>query len=127
LFQGFGWQLALHRWLRSDDDRALHDHRAWSLSLVLTGGYWEVTSHNWEPLKQKWYGPGSFVFRRATMPHRVLLRDGGKPVWTLWLRGAGVRDWGFYCRKGWVIFHEYISKRDYSTPGSISEVGKGCG
>jgi hypothetical protein len=126
LFRAFGWQLALHRWLRSDDDRALHDHRSWSLSLILTGGYWEVTSHAWEPLKRTFHGPSSLIWRTATQPHRVLLKEGTGPVWTLWLRGKGTRDWGFWCPKGWRPFHEYIDKRDYSAPGSTSEVGKGC-
>lgn len=31
-----------HTILRSDSDRHLHDHPAWSLSIVLEGGYWEV-------------------------------------------------------------------------------------
>lgn len=31
-----------HTILRSDDDRALHDHPADSISVVLDGGYWEV-------------------------------------------------------------------------------------
>lgn len=31
-----------HTILRSDNDRHLHDHPSWSLSIVLEGGYWEV-------------------------------------------------------------------------------------
>jgi hypothetical protein len=31
-----------HTILRSDRDRHLHDHPGWSISIVLTGGYWEV-------------------------------------------------------------------------------------
>ncbi|WP_051378820.1 hypothetical protein [Derxia gummosa] len=34
----------IHHVLRSDHDRALHDHPWWNLSWVLRGGYWEVTS-----------------------------------------------------------------------------------
>jgi hypothetical protein len=32
-----------HTILRSDQDRHLHDHPAWSISIVLAGGYWEIT------------------------------------------------------------------------------------
>lgn len=31
-----------HTILRSDQDRHLHDHPGWSISIVLEGGYWEV-------------------------------------------------------------------------------------
>ena len=33
----------LHRFLRSDDDRALHDHPWWNVSLLLEGAYTEHT------------------------------------------------------------------------------------
>lgn len=124
-----GWQLALHEWCRSDDDRALHDHKSWSVSLVLRGGYYEVTSHAWEPLKAKWYRPGSLIFRRAASPHRVMLDPTQAPngVLTLWLRGREWRKWGFRCKSGWRPWDEYIAQRDYTIPGSESTVGKGCG
>lgn len=34
----------LHKFLRSDDDRALHDHPWWFVSLILRGQYDEVTN-----------------------------------------------------------------------------------
>ncbi len=120
-----GFRLNLHRWLRSDDDRVLHDHRGDSLSLILRGGYYEVTSHAWEPLKRKWYGPGAVIFRRGETPHRVELKP-GTTVWTLWLRWPFRREWGFYCPKGWRHYADYINERDYSKPGSVSSVGRGC-
>lgn len=115
------WQLALHQWFRSDDDRALHDHRSWSISLILTGGYYEVTREGC-----RWYGPGSIIYRRADMPHRVLLRPGSKPIWTLWLRGSHQREWGFHCPKGWRPATEYLANPDYSARGSESIIGRGC-
>lgn len=38
-----GWAVRVHHILRSDHDRALHDHPWNNASLVLRGGYWEVT------------------------------------------------------------------------------------
>lgn len=35
-----------HTTFRSDRDRHLHDHPGWSVSIVLEGGYWEVTRHD---------------------------------------------------------------------------------
>lgn len=120
-----GFRLNLHHWLRSDDDRALHDHRGDSLSLILSGGYYEVTSHAWEPMQRKWYGPGSIIFRRGEQPHRVELKPGAT-AWTLWFRWPFRREWGFYCPKGWRHYGDYITERDYSVPGSVSSTGRGC-
>src|SRR4051795_4015193 len=47
----------LHKFLRDDDDRALHDHPWISLSFILRGGYIEHT-------------PGDVVIRWAD-PHRL--------------------------------------------------------
>src|SRR4051812_2647930 len=35
--------IRLHHWYSSDDPRALHDHAWWFLTLVLKGGYYDVT------------------------------------------------------------------------------------
>lgn len=122
-----GFRLNLHRWMRSDDDRALHDHRGDSLSIILWGGYWEVTSHRWERrIQRRWYGPGSFIRRKAEQPHRIVLDDLHGAVWTLWLRWPFRREWGFWCPKGWKHYGDYISNRDYEKPGSTSTIGKGC-
>jgi hypothetical protein len=122
IFKWRGWQLALHKWCRSDDDRALHDHSGHNVSLILTGGYFEVLQGGVE--RFRW--PLVPYFRRADLPHCIKLPSGGKPVWTLWLRWPPSREWGFHCPKGWRHWKEYTSTRDYSAPGSISEVGPGC-
>jgi len=127
IFRWRGWQFALHKWLRSDDDRALHDHSAENLSIILNSGYFEVLSHGWQPLRIKFRWPLVPYFRRADVPHRIILPSGGKPVWSLWLRWPPVRQWGFYCRSGWRHWKDYTNTRDYSAPGSVSEVGPGCG
>ncbi len=95
----------LHKFLRSDDDRALHDHPWWFVSLILKGEYVEVTQHG-EKLRRR----GSLALRRATARHRVSLcwrdtwnfeRDqwNEKPCWTLIITGRRVRTWGFWCRR----------------------------
>jgi hypothetical protein len=116
-----GWQLALHKWLRSDDDRALHDHSSFNVSLILNGGYYELFSWG-----VAWRRPWRLYFRRAETPHRVMLPRNSGPVWSLWLRGPPFRNWGFHCPKGWRPWQEYVAERDYSAPGSTSTVGKGC-
>lgn len=114
LFRFRGWQLALHKICRSDDDRALHDHVGDNLSIILKGRYTEM------PDRQV-YGAGNVVFRRADKPHRLVL-DPGKPVWTLWLRGPHIREWGFHCPKGWVHWTLFTS----GGKDGVSTIGRGC-
>lgn len=123
LVQWRGWQLALHRIFRSDEDRALHDHRSHNVSLILWGWYWEVLSHAWQTARVKLRIPFVPYFRKAEMPHRLVLT---RPTWTLWLRWPPTREWGFTCRKGWIHWKRFVAEPDYSKPGSTSTVGPGC-
>jgi hypothetical protein len=59
----------VHKFLRSDDDRALHDHPWWFVSVMLRGGYDEVT----ETVVNRRRRAGSIAFRRAEWRHRVRL------------------------------------------------------
>lgn len=104
----------IHRFLRDDDDRALHDHPWASVSLLVRGRYVEETVAG-----RQEYRVGSIIFRSATYSHRVELPD-GKPCWTLFITGRRVREWGFHCPRGWVHWKEF-TKAD--KPG---EIGKGC-
>jgi hypothetical protein len=116
------FNIYLHKFLRDDDDRALHDHPWISLSIVLRGGYIE---HMPGAIKRR--KAGQVVFRRATHAHRVeLLRDGFclaeevVPAWTLFITGPKVREWGFHCPQGWRHW------KDFTAPGDSSRVGRGC-
>jgi hypothetical protein len=120
------WQnVYLHEILRSDDDRAGHDHPWSNTSVVIEGGYYEALYDPWRPwinMGQVWRGPGSVVIRKATDTHRLIVPEGGRAV-TLFITGAREREWGFWCPegKGWV------HQRDF-TGGEHGElVGKGCG
>ncbi len=107
----------LHRILRSDEDRALHDHPWWNCSIVLRGGYWEVT-----PKGRKWRGAGSIVFRGAKASHRLEIdRTRAQRAVTLFLTGPRFRVWGFHCPKGWVQWTDFVDERDNGN------VGRGCG
>jgi hypothetical protein len=118
----------LHRFLRSDDDRALHDHPWCNLSVLLDGAYYE---HLPQGLRMR--HPGQVVCRRPTARHRVELvrqylysvedRSHSRelPVLTLFVTGPKVREWGFWCRQGFVHWKDFV---DPSDPGGI---GPGCG
>lgn len=108
----------LHHFRHSDDDRALHDHPWWNLSVLLEGEYTEHTIgaggvHHREVLKA-----GAWKFRFAKAAHRVELHNG--ECWTLFWRGPVIREWGFHCPMGWRHW------KQYSKPGSKGEIGLGC-
>lgn len=105
----------LHEILRSDDDRALHDHPWDNRSLVIQGSYIEHT-----PSGIFFREPGSVIARRAEDSHRLEVVPGQTAV-SLFFTGQKVRDWGFHCPKGWVNWRDF-------TGGENGElIGRGCG
>lgn len=106
------WALMLHHFHRSDADRDLHDHPWAFWSLILLGGYWEVTPQKGlYPLrKMRWYKPWSLLRRPATWVHLVRLNKTTDRVWTLVLRFGYERQWGFHTKNGWVHFKKYDYK-----------------
>jgi hypothetical protein len=112
----------VHEFLRSDDDRALHDHPwLFNASWLISGGYTEHT-----PAGIRYRELGDFAFRFGPAPHRVELWESfftgnSIPCWTVFFTGPVVREWGFHCPRGWVPWREFVDARD---AGSI---GKGCG
>lgn len=85
--------IRVHKWLCSDDDRAMHDHPYWMLLAVLKGGYKDVTPDEVEILKA-----GAIRFRRSKHIHTVQLTE--SPTWTVLLTGPPLRRWGFWVDGG---------------------------
>lgn len=107
----------LHEYIRDDDDRALHDHPWWSLSLCLRGRLVEVYRRRGTTLRREIL-PGSLVFRSGRFAHRLEVPEPGSL--TLFLTGPRFREWGFYCPQGWRHW------REFTAPGDRSRVGRGC-
>jgi len=105
IFQTRWLSARIHRILRSDHDRDLHDHPWDYATVILRGGYWEVSDAG-----KRWYGPGSILFRRATHLHRLTLPS-GKPTTTLFLHRTKSREWGFRTDAGWVHWRAYTEAR----------------
>ena len=118
----------LHQFCRSDDDRALHDHPwLFNASWLLDGSYIEQTAAGRFVRNQ-----GAFKLRLGPAPHRVeLLRDYGcsslhnlfiseRPCWTLFITGPRVREWGFACPNGWRHWALFTSPLDKG------QIGRGC-
>jgi len=110
----------LHHFLRSDDDRALHDHPWCNVSVLLRGEYTEHSIAAGGIHVRRIRRAGDVVFRRAKSAHRIELHAGR--CTTLFLTGFRVRDWGFHCpQRGWVHW------RRFGNPDDGGEtVGAGC-
>lgn len=113
------FNIYLHHFMRSDDDRALHDHPWWNLSVLLDGRYVEHTISAGGVNVRRERRAGEHKFRTARAAHRIELIDG--PCWTLFITGPRLRDWGFHCRLGWVPWQKFTKAEN---PG---EIGNGCG
>lgn len=104
----------VHHLLRSDKDRHLHNHPFWFVSIILRGGYFEITprdqnqhpSLDGELYERRWYGPGSIRLRRASDRHKLEL-PAGRTAWTLFIQGKKTREWGFFTPTGFVHWRKY--------------------
>lgn len=96
----------LHEFVRSDDNPALHDHPAASVSIVLSGKYREWFGSN----KYKLRTERDIILRRAATLHRIEVDDGVQPPITVFVRGPKMREWGFYCTDGWRHNRDFRSR-----------------
>lgn len=115
------FNIFLHHFLRSDDDMALHDHMYVNASIILSGRYIEHFLDGSTRLRAPWR-PWAFwrvAMRLPSTAHRVALIE-ESPVWTIFVTGPRVRQWGFHCPKGWVHWKDFTDSRDNGL------VGKGC-
>jgi len=125
------FNIYLHKFCRSDDDRALHDHPwAFNCSILLKGSYVEHVffdnNHQELGTKKLFRNRGSLYFRAGAAPHRVelfpdVVSHKAAPCWTLFITGATVREWGFHCPNGWKPWKEFVSVRDGG-----NSTGAGC-
>lgn len=138
-YNQFGIAARVHQILRSDQDRHYHDHPWWYISIVLRGGYFEVTPCGECGISErKWRGPGSIAFRRASSWHRLELKDDGllycidpektygetvamrirqdpNACWTLFITGPASQQWGFLVDGKKVPASEYLGDRFIDT------------
>lgn len=129
----------LHHML-GDDDAVMHDHMYSSLSLVLTDGLSEVYCEDPRQLyllehdrqnpgveflrrvyltRKRTFAAGDVVYRSRHFAHQLLVRS---PAWTLFVTGPKLKEWGFWCPRGWKHFRDYVR-----VAGQTSAVGEGCG
>lgn len=128
--------ICLHQILRSDDDRALHDHPFSNVSILLRGSYIEHTIAAGGVERQRVLSApalrvrpfGSFAHRLELPEHFAVevgsrsARAVGEPVecWSLFITGPRYRQWGFHCKDRWVHW------KTFTSPMNKGEIGRGC-
>jgi len=134
------FNIYLHKFLRSDDDRATHDHPWPSCSIILKGGYWEHVDKGFRGTHRYWRSPGTIRMRKASSAHRielkylrhvcteinpkVVMRVKEQPAWTIFITGPKIREWGFHCPNGWKHWREFCGVTEGEAKGD--EKGPGC-
>ena len=103
-----GYSIRIHKWIRSDDKRYMHDH-AWNFrTFVLKGYYHDVSlNENNEVVKEL---VTRTAFRKSTHKHYVEIPECG--AWTLLFCSKPNRKWGF-----WVNGKFYRPLRFFSRHG----------
>lgn len=121
LFRSERLGVFLHHFVRSDEDRALHDH-PWSFLVVpLWRGYIEHSECSMCrhpptptaclcPRRVRVYPLLGTRFRRGTYRHRVELID-GKPSWSLFFRFREHRTWGFWLPTGFMAWNRWWQEK----------------
>lgn len=135
------FNIYLHKFLRSDEDRALHDHPWWFISLLIKGQYEEITKEQkligmcpfckeseclcgYKSLYEIVHSSSvirkspSICFRKAEHRHRVQLIT--ETATTIFLTGPKVREWGFWCPQG------FVNWKIFTDPKDSGKIGRGC-
>ena len=115
----------IHKFIRSDEDRALHDHPWDFLVIPIWRGYIE---HSDRPITPPWFRANpmhpdnrvavirriwpliSARFRRGEYRHRVEL-VGGRPAWSIFFRFSERRTWGFWPREGFTDWNKWWQEK----------------
>lgn len=122
IFKCRWFKIRLHHILLSDYD-CLHDHPWNFISIILKGGYFEKYSwlqhleirygfirrkllfEDLDFVRKTWYGPFSFLYRRAEWKHALEIPE-GKSCWSFVVMFKPRRKWGFWTKAGKWIFHK---------------------
>ena len=120
------FNIYLHKFLRDDDDRALHDHPWPWCSVLLRGRYLEHTIQAGGINRRRLREVGSIKFALPSKAHRIELEltpsGRSQPCWTLFITGPRTREWGFHCpEQGWVPWQKFVA------PDDRGAIGRGCG
>lgn len=104
----FGWKIYLHKIVRADHDRCLHDHPFGFLGIILKGGYVEEILDKKYGITSRVNKPFSIINRLGPgFTHRIQRLLNGNS-WTLLIRTRTTRKWGFFTPEGWMHWKEFV-------------------
>lgn len=126
----YGYTLRLHHIMRSDRDRALHNHPFWFITFPLgtyRESYWVpwctpkdcrcdsvVCSKEAGHIATRTVLPFRPQFRGIDFRHRI--NDVARPVWTIVISGPYRQTWGFFPKPDEFVsgldWDDYIATRD---------------
>lgn len=115
IFETPWFGILLHKIMRPDPDRHMHDHPWPFFSFILRGAYAEqlVAEPAWNKTPCKFdYGRRWWNSKKADAGHKITILEFGKPVWTLVFRGKRCRTWGFHTEDGWIPWHIYLNAQE---------------
>lgn len=91
----FGFKIWLHRFIRNDSERHLHNHPWHALSVILTGGYREIVAlDGYRNMDIIDHNAPSINVIKASKTHRILQVEPN--TWTLILRAPRLTDFWFF-------------------------------
>lgn len=105
-----------------DDDRILHSHPWWSLSVCVSGALREFYTRTSEGANRpethevRWVRRGDLVWRNADMFHRLEVQA-GRTI-TIFITGPKFKTWYFACKHGLMPWTDFVS---------TGRSGQGCG
>ncbi|GAB6995237.1 hypothetical protein JQ593_22655 [Bradyrhizobium viridifuturi] len=106
-----------------DDDRILHSHPWWSVSILVSGALREFYTRTSEGAnrpelhKARTVRRGGIVWRSADMFHR--LEVAGNRTITIFITGPKfAKSWHFACKRGLIHWKQFVS---------VGRGGQGCG
>lgn len=103
----------LHEFHSSDEDVELHSHPwKYSISFLLFGKYKEYIREKHHSVKSRVLRSGNFNFVRHDKFHRIDLLTSS--VWTLFISGPKVSDWGFWNQETgeYLQWEEHIRRKN---------------
>lgn len=113
-----------HKFVGSDDDRALHDHMYFNISILVKGSYFEHRIKSGGVHTKTLHKAGTLsgiIFRSPWTAHRIEILE-GTTCETIFITGPRIRRWGFHCPKGWRYWKDFGSSRS----GDDGINGRGC-
>ena len=110
------FNIYLHHFI-GNDGRVMHDHPWVSLAYQLSGHlmeYFDIRSNVNIPanVSIRKISKGKWTYRKSTFIHSLIISSCDlEPVWTLFITGPKIRDWGFQTKTGWENHLDFLNLR----------------